>query len=541
MSKVSQICWKTEKHDPKEAELVSHKLMLRAGLIHKVSSGIYSWLPMGLKVLRKVENIIRSGLDDAGLQEMLMPMVQPASLWQETGRWQKYGAELLRLQDRHDRDFCLGPTHEEVVTDWARNYFNSYKQLPACVYQIQTKFRDEIRPRFGVMRAREFMMKDAYSFHFDQDCLNKQYDLMKQAYSAIFDKMGLQYKVVEADSGSIGGNKSHEFQVLSANGEDDIVYCEQSEYAANIEQANACMPELKDLGVSNCKEKELAQGVVSDIKTYLIDDKVVVVLCAQDELNPIQLAKHKLIKSNVDIVINQENIDLLDCKLPILVDAHAACLAGFNVFKDVDRGWSSVYWDRDIAWTDVGQFRFVKEGDLSPCGKGVLKIAKGIEVGHIFQLGDSYSAAMRAEALGADTVANTVLMGCYGIGISRIVAAAIEQSHDDKGIIWPASLSPFHVHIVVFNSKKDSEISKIADDCYELLSNVGYDVIYDDRNIGPGGMLADADLLGVTWRIVVSARSIAQGGVELKNRSSDKVKITSAENLIYALQGISED
>ena len=538
MAKVSQICWKTEKHDPKDAELVSHKLMLRAGLIYKVSSGIYSWLPMGLKVLRKVENIVRNGLDEFGVQEMLMPMVQPASLWQETNRWQKYGPELLRLQDRHNRDFCLGPTHEEVVTDWARNYFNSYKQLPACVYQIQTKFRDEIRPRFGVMRAREFMMKDAYSFHFDQDCLNKQYDLMKQAYSAIFDKMGLQYKIVEADSGSIGGNKSHEFQVLSTNGEDSIVYCEQSDYAANIEQAISCMPELKDLDFNNCKEKELVRDFVSDIKTYLIDDKIVVVLCAKDELNPIQLAKHKLIKSNVDIVIKQESIDLLDCKLPILVDADAACLTGFTVFKDVDRGWSNVYWKRDIDWADIGQFRLVKEGDLSPCGNGVLKITKGIEVGHIFQLGDNYSAAMKAEVLGADTVASTMLMGCYGIGISRIVAAAIEQSHDEKGIIWPVSLSPFHVHIVVFNSKKDSKISKVADDCYELLSNIGYDVLYDDRNIGPGVMLADADLLGVTWRIVVSARSIEQGGVELKNRASDKVKIISTENLIYALQGV---
>jgi prolyl-tRNA synthetase len=538
MAKVSQICWKTEKHDPKDAELVSHKLMLRAGLIYKVSSGVYSWLPMGLKVLRKVENIVRNGLDEFGVQEMLMPMVQPASLWKETNRWQKYGPELLRLQDRHNRDFCLGPTHEEVVTDWARNYFNSYKQLPACVYQIQTKFRDEIRPRFGVMRAREFVMKDAYSFHFDQDCLNKQYDLMKQAYSAIFDKMGLQYKIVEADSGSIGGNKSHEFQVLSTNGEDSIVYCEQSDYAANIEQAISCMPEFKDLDFNNCEEKELVQDFVSDIKTYLIDDKIVVVLCAKDELNPIQLAKHKLIKSNVDIVIKQESVDLLDCKLPILVDADAACLAGFTVFKDVDRGWSSVYWKRDIDWADIGQFRLVKEGDISPCGKGVLKITKGIEVGHIFQLGDNYSAAMKAEVLGADTVASTMLMGCYGIGISRIVAAAIEQSHDEKGIIWPASLSPFHVHIVVFNSKKDSKVSKVADDCYESLSNIGYDVLYDDRNIGPGVMLADADLLGVTWRIVVSARSIEQGGVELKNRASDKVKIISTENLIYALQGV---
>ena len=503
MSNVQKMCWKTEKNIPVDAVLPSHQLMLRAGLISKNSSGIYVLLPMGLRVLRRIESVIRQNLQKIGAEELLMPMVQSADLWQETKRWQAYGSELLRFKDRHEREFCLGPTHEEVITDWARKNINSYKQLPACFFQIQTKFRDEIRPRFGVMRAREFIMKDAYSFHVDQVCMEETYAQMYTAYCNIFKQLGFDFKVVEADSGSIGGKKSHEFQVICEHGEDYVVYSDTGEYAANLEEASAQAPG------QNCSE--ISVFLVPGVK----HDKVAVVLRSIDSLNLVKLNKHPLIKTGVNEP-KKSQVNLADIDMPILVDRFAVPLV-------------------PLPSVSIADLRSVIAGDISPDGKGHLKIAKGVEVGHIFQLGDCYSKPMQACVSDCKGQSIPMQMGCYGIGVSRILAALIEQHHDSAGIVWPKTVAPFDIHIIAFAGHKNPEVADMAKSVYEMLELVGYEVLLDDRESSPGSLLADADLIGIPWRIVVSKRSIDNGGVEIKQRRARESSIVVVDDLIESL------
>ncbi|MBM93733.1 MAG: proline--tRNA ligase [Legionellales bacterium] len=544
-----QCGWTTLKETPSDATLTSHQLMLRAGLITASASGIYTWLPIGLRVLRRIEQTIRETLEPIA-QEMLMPMVQPAALWQTTERWQAYGPELLRFQDRHARDFCLGPTHEEIVTHWAKFQFNSYKQLPVCVYQIQTKFRDEIRPRFGVMRAREFMMKDAYSFHLDQACLNQTYEAMHTAYQTILVNLGLKYRVVEADSGSIGGKKSHEFQVISNSGEDAIVYCEHSEYAANIEQAHACPPtpaappEHSAPARTTSREK----APQNTLKLYVVKGTehpwVCLALRTEDTLNVIQSEKHPLVKSPLQHAPESTQHEILapletqsiQSTLPIIADTFAAALTDYSL--QLNQTIHHLYWHRDLVYVDCANLRTVQSGDPSPDGQGPLKIERGIEVGHIFQLGTCYSEPLGATVLNASGQATPLLMGCYGIGVSRLVAATIEQHHDEYGICWPRTLAPFDVHILGFQSHKNPEVEHTAQRIATQLSDAGYDVFLDLRQAQPGALLADADLLGLPFRCVISPRTLEQQGIEFKARAETTSKIISEDQLLWALQGL---
>ncbi|MCO1335629.1 proline--tRNA ligase [Microbulbifer sp. OS29] len=547
----------TQKETPNDAVVISHQLMLRAGMIRRLSSGLYTWLPTGLRVLRKVERIVREEMDRAGALEVLMPVVQPAELWEESGRWQQYGPELLRIQDRHNNDFCLGPTHEEVITDLIRSEINSYKQLPASFYQVQTKFRDEIRPRFGVMRAREFTMKDAYSFHVSEDSLQETYDIMHGAYCQIFDRIGLDYRPVLADTGSIGGSSSHEFHVLAQSGEDDIAFSTESRYAANVELAEAVSPS-GERPVSSVEMQEAhtpGQKTIADVSEFLKSDpaqsvKTLIVLgeCEEDEIAPLialvlrgdhelnELKAEKLtgIASPLQFASEQRIGNELNCnigslgpvgmKIETIVDRSAAHLAGFicGANRD-DFHLTGVNWGRDVEFSRVEDLRNVVAGDISPDGQGTLEIKRGIEVGHIFQLGDKYSRSMNATVLDENGKERVMSMGCYGIGVSRIVAAAVEQNHDDSGIIWPAAIAPFQLAIVPINMHKSDVVREKCEHLYESLRSKGIDVLLmDETKARLGAMLADVELIGIPHRIVIGDRGLDKGVVEYKGRGDSE-------------------
>jgi prolyl-tRNA synthetase len=558
----------TQKETPADAEIISHQLMLRAGMIRKLAAGLYTWLPMGLRTLRKVERIVREEMDKSGAQEVLMPAVQPAELWQESGRWTQYGDELLRMNDRHGRDFCFGPTHEEVITDLIRNELSSYKELPANFYQIQTKFRDERRPRFGVMRAREFIMKDAYSFGINAESLNETYQLMHRTYCAIFDRLGLDYRPVQADSGAIGGSASHEFHVLASSGEDDIVFSTDSDYAANIEKAEAVAPagerpapaeELKEIATPDQRTIEAISAFLNidatrTVKTLLVKAEadedghsglVALILRGDHTLNEIKAENLAGVAEPLTMATDEEIEKAIGCKagsigpvkleVPVIVDRSAAHLADFVCGANRD-GFhlTGVNWERDVPLDRVEDLRNVVEGDPSPDGKGTLEIRRGIEVGHIFKLGNKYSTAMNATVLDENGKSAILEMGCYGIGVSRIVAASIEQNHDDKGIIWPDAIAPFQVAIVTLNAHKSPTVAEAGEKLYEQLRQAGYDVLLDDRNERPGVKFADMELIGIPHRFVVSERGLAAGTLEYKGRrDEEKQDIPVAEALPF--------
>lgn len=547
----------TQKETPNDAEISSHQLMLRAGMIRKLGSGLYTWMPLGLKVLRKVEHIVREEMNRIHAMEVLMPAVQPAELWQETGRWETFGDLLLTMRDSNEREYCFGPTHEEVITDVMRNELQSYKQLPASFYQIQTKFRDEIRPRFGVMRAREFIMKDAYSFHLNMESLQATYWDMYHAYSRIFDRMGLKYRAVEADTGAIGGSASHEFQVLADSGEDLIFYSDASDYAANIEQATSLKPEkaskptnetMKLVDTPNKKTiTEVTQflNIESDqtIKTLIVQGKehpmVALVLRGDDELNEVKAIKHPLVQSPL-IFIDEETIlkalkspvgslGPVGLTIPVIADHHALAMSSFVCgANQSDKHYVAAAWNRDAQYHEAADLRNVKEGDVSPDGKGKLYSCRGIEVGHVFQLGDKYAKAMNAAVINEQGQLQTMLMGCYGLGITRVVAAAIEQNHDEQGIIWPQALAPFQLVIIPINGNRSQTVKDQAEALYQQLCDLGIDVLLDDRNERPGVLFADNDLIGIPHRLVVSDRNLEQGCIEYKARTSsdsEQIKI----------------
>jgi len=571
--RASQYLITTKKESPADAEVISHQLMLRAGMIRKVAAGLYSWLPLGLRVFRKVENIVRQEMDRSGALELMMPVVQPADLWEESGRWGQFGPELLRIKDRHDRDFCLGPTHEEVITDIIRNEISSYKQLPANFYQIQTKFRDECRPRFGVMRTREFCMKDAYSFHINAESLQQTYDLMYQTYSAIFTRTGLVFRAVLADTGSIGGSHSHEFHVLAESGEDAIVFSSEGDYAANIEKAAAVatetnstpgtgeLTELATPGVHTIAElcQFMDTQATQTLKALIVsaeDDEgqtqlYGLMLRGDHELNEVK-AQHALgLASEITFASEEQIKAALNCapgslgpvnlNMPMVVDHSAAQLTDFVCGANRD-GYhlTNVNWERDCGDFTVADIRNVVAGDPSPDGKGVLEIKRGIEVGHIFQLGTKYSEAMKATVLDENGKEQPMSMGCYGIGVSRIVAAAIEQNHDDNGIIWPDAIAPFQLAIVPINMHKSDKVKEACENLYQKLSDAGYEVLFmDEPKARLGGMLADIELIGIPHRMVIGDRGLADGTVEYRSRretenqhiAMDKLDDFIAENL----------
>ena len=537
---------------PADAEVVSHQLMLRAGLIRRLSAGLYTWLPMGLRVLRKVEQIIREEMNREGAIELLMPTVQPAELWQESGRWEQYGPELLRLKDRHDRPFVYGPTHEEVITDIARRELKSYRQLPVNFYQIQTKFRDEIRPRFGVMRAREFTMKDAYSFHLDEASLEQGYQAMYRAYTRIFERMNLRFRAVRADTGSIGGNASQEFHVLADSGEDAIAFSDGDDYAANVELAEAVAPagarpgptlplaRVPTPGAKTIAEVSALLGVpaAQTMKALFVeaaDGGVVALLVRGDhELNAIKAQKLPGVASPLRMAGSEQVRAATGCEpgylgpvgLPsgirIYADRAAAQLADFVCgANEKDMHLTGVNWGRDLPEPEVADLRNVVPGDPSPSGRGTLGIARGIEVGHIFQLGRKYSSAMKAEVLDEQGQSVTMFMGCYGIGVTRVVAAAIEQNHDDRGIIWPLPIAPFHVSLIPINLQKSERVREVADRLYAGLTAAGVEVVYDDRDARPGVKFADDELVGIPHRLVVGDKGLERGVVEYKPRTGD--------------------
>ena len=563
----------TLKETPSDAEIISHQLMLRAGMIRKVASGIYNWLPMGLRVLRKVEKIVREEMDKAGAQEILMPAVQPAELWQQSGRWEMYGGELLRMKDRHNRDFCFGPTHEEVITSMVSNELRSYKQLPATFYQIQTKFRDERRPRFGVMRAREFIMKDAYSFHLDQESLQKTYELMHATYTKIFTRLGLGFRPVEADTGSIGGNTSHEFHVLADSGEDAIAVCDKYDYASNVELAEAltiggdrpkAATELQKIATPNQKtiasiSEFLNIPVESTVKTLIVngiaekDEKtplIALVLRGDHELNELKAEKHPLILSPLTWASDEEILATIGCgvgsigtvglKLHVIADRSAANLADFVCgANENDIHYTGANWGRDCSEPEVFDLRTVQVGDRcaradesDTSDEANLIIKRGVEVGHIFQLGTKYSESMNATCLDQNGKAAVMPMGCYGIGVSRIVASAIEQNHDDRGIIWPTNIAPFDVVITPIGYNKSEQVTTICDKFYQELRDLGVDVLLDDRKERPGIMFADADLIGIPHRLVIGEKSLANDQVEYKSRRADNAKDISIDSIV---------
>jgi prolyl-tRNA synthetase len=540
----------TKKESPADAEIISHQLMLRAGMIRKVASGLYSWMPLGLRVFRKVEAIVREEMDRSGALELMMPVVQPADLWEESGRWSQFGPELLRLNDRHDRDFCLGPTHEEVITDIIRSEISSYKQLPANFYQIQTKFRDERRPRFGVMRTREFFMKDAYSFHSNAESLQETYQLMYQTYSTIFDRTGLEYRAVLADTGSIGGSLSHEFHVLADSGEDAIVFSTESDYAANIEKASSLVldkkkevadikteittPDVHTIG-ELCKFLSLTAD--KTIKTLIISTEdsgnnklVAVALRGDHHLNELKIKNILGINGDLCLASEEEIKKALNCHpgsigpigldLPLIVDSSAAYVSNFVCGANKDGyHFKNVSWERDYGELSISDIRNVVSGDFSPDGKGKLEIKRGIEVGHIFQLGTKYSESMKATVLDENGKEQFMSMGCYGIGVSRIVAAAIEQNHDDNGIIWPEAIAPFQTVIVPINMHKSEHVREACEDLYLSLLDAGVDTLFmDEPKARLGGMLADVELIGVPHRIVIGERGLQDGIIEYRHR-----------------------
>lgn len=559
----SEFSLTTLKEVPAEAEIVSHQLMLRAGLIRRLASGLFTWMPLGLRVLRKVEAVVREEMDRAGALELLMPAVQPAELWQESGRWDKYGPLLLRMQDRHQRDYCFGPTHEEVITDVARKELRSYKQLPVNYYQIQTKFRDEIRPRFGVMRSREFIMKDAYSFDIDEAGLEASYQKMHAAYTAIFERLGLIFRVVDADSGEIGGSRSQEFHVLADSGEDAIAYCDDDNYAANIESAATLPPEgTRAAATAELTKVEtpaarsidalcdmLAVTAQQTLKTLIVegtDGPVALALRGDHELNAVKAQKIPGVATPLTMADAETVRKVTGCEpgfagpigldIPVFYDHATANMADFVCgANESDMHYTGTNIGRDIEAVATVDLRNVVSGDPTPGGNGTLSITRGIEVGHIFQLGDKYSQAMNATVQDSEGKDSVMSMGCYGIGITRIVGAAIEQNHDDNGIVWPAPLAPFDVVLVPINMHRSDTVREAAEALYEELQNAGLDVLFDDRNTRPGVMFADAELIGVPHRLVISERGLQAGELEYRQRSDEEsrnLKREAALNLL---------
>jgi prolyl-tRNA synthetase len=555
----------TLKETPADAEITSHRLMLRAGLIRRLASGLYSWLPLGLRVLRKVENIVRSEMNASGAIEILMPSVQPAELWQESGRWEKYGPELLRMKDRHEREFCYGPTHEEIITDLARRELTSYKQLPVNYYQIQTKFRDEVRPRFGVMRAREFIMKDAYSFHIGQESLQQTYELMYETYNNIFNRLGLKFRAVMADSGAIGGNRSHEFHVLADSGEDAIVFSSEGDYAANIEKDEAALPgprpapsaEMQTIDTPNQHSIDEVSAYLKIepaqcLKTLLVQGAeencvVALVLRGDHELNEIKADHLDAVASPLCFASDEQINQVAGCNagslgpaglsIPVIADHAALALADFVCGANIDdKHLTGVNWERDLPLAQAADLRNVVEGDASPDGNGTLSIVRGIEVGHIFQLGQKYSTAMQANVLDENGKSVTMTMGCYGIGVTRIVAAAIEQNHDDNGIIWPDNIAPFSVAIAPINFQNSDAVRDIAVKIHDELTTAGVEVLLYDQKARLGAMLADLDLIGIPHRIVIGERGLADGKIEYKARADVEAEDVDSVGIVDFLK-----
>jgi len=573
--RASQYLIATIRETPADAEIISHQLMLRAGMIRKLASGMYTWLPLGLRVLHKVANIIRSEMDKAGAMEVSMPVVQSADLWEESGRWEAMGPELLRFKDRHDRNFCLGPTHEEVITDLVRNEYNSYKQLPANIYQIQTKFRDERRPRFGVMRAREFIMKDAYSFHLDEQSLQQTYELMHATYTRIFNRLGLNFRAVIADSGNIGGNTSHEFHVLAESGEDEIVFSSDSDYAANIEMAVGDIVQTTTAAQTkqNLQAEEVDTGQAhsidevasvlninteSIVKTLLVhgvndngsqsEQLVALLLRGDQELNETKAQKLPQVSSPLCFASDDLIEKTVGCKpgcigpvslsIPVIADHSVEPLRNFVCGANkADTHIRHANWDTDCRYDQLADLRKVQEGDASPDGKGTLSIKRGIEVGHIFQLGTKYSNAMNATVLNENGKSVTLTMGCYGIGVTRVVAACIEQFHDDKGIIWPDNIAPFKLVIVLLDAHKSAQVGEFGEMLYTQFQAKQIDTLLDDRDkkTSPGVKFAESELIGIPHRLVVSPRSLADGVVEYKHRAESEKQLINKDEVIQFL------
>ncbi len=560
--RTSQYLLSTLKETPASAEVISHQLMLRAGLVRNLASGLYTWLPTGLRVLKKVENIVREEMQRAGANEILMPMVQPADLWQESGRWDDYGPELLRLNDRHKREFVLGPTHEEVITKLVANELNSYKQLPLNVFQIQNKFRDEIRPRFGVMRGREFLMKDAYSFHLNNECLEKTYQIMFDAYCRIFERLELNFRPVLADTGSIGGEKSHEFHVLADSGEDDIAFSDASDFAANIEKAEALAPAgertepTQDIETVELKLERLIKttelDVKATVKTVLVvgaskDGEaiklVALVLRGDHQLNEVKAENLASIASPLTFATDEQVSDVANCHstslgpkgltIEVIVDHSAAQLSDFVCGANKNNhSFTGVNWQRDCGEINVQDIRNVIAGDPSPCGQGIIEIKRGIEVGHIFQLGQKYAEVMNCAVLNEGGKNQTLTMGCYGIGVSRIVAAAIEQNHDKYGIKWPKAIAPFQVAIVPMNMAKSARVKETAENLYQTLIQAGIEVLFDDRKERPGVMFADHELMGTPLLLIIGERNLDTQQIEVKNRITGEKSLSAISNVM---------
>ena len=554
----------TLKEVPADAEIASHRLMLRAGLIRKLAAGLYTWQPLGLRVLRKVENIVREEMNRAGALEILMPAIQPAELWQESGRWEKYGPELLRLKDRHHREFCFGPTHEEIITDLARNELRSYRQLPINYYQIQTKFRDEIRPRFGVMRAREFLMKDAYSFHVDQESLQQTYDLMHATYCRIFERCGLDFRPVAADTGSIGGSGSHEFHVLADSGEDAIVFSSESDYAANVELAEALAPAKEPAAPTRQMElidtpeartiaelvEQFKQPIEQTVKTLIVlaaddadTDLIALLIRGDHELNTLKAEKLPLVASPLEMASEEQiraavgagpgSLGPVELGLPMIVDRAAAAVSDFSAGANRDgQHYFGINWGRDLPLPEVADIRNVVEGDPSPDGKGTLTMARGIEVGHIFQLGQKYSKALNASVLDENGRQVIMTMGCYGIGVSRVVGAAIEQHYDEQGIVWPAAIAPFSLVLIPMQMKKSERVREAANRLYAELLNAGVEVLFDDRDARPGVMFADMELIGIPHRVVVGERGLDNGEIEYRGRKDSENQMLPLDTFV---------
>ena len=564
--RLSQFHLATVKEVPADAEIASHRLMLRAGMIRRLASGLYTWSPLGLRVLRKVERIVREEMDRAGAIELLMPTIQPRELWEETGRWAKFGPQLLKIRDRKEQEFCYAPTAEEVITDYARNELKSYKQLPVNFYQIQTKFRDEIRPRFGVMRAREFLMKDAYSFHLGQESLAETYTAMYQAYVRIFTRLGLSFRAVQADTGAIGGNASHEFQVLADSGEDAIAFSDGSDYAANLEKAEALPPSVERPAPAASLQRAdtPTQKTIADVAAFLkvqprqcvktllvrgVDGLVALCLRGDHELNEVKAGKLAELPGEM-VLAGEEEIRAacgtrpgfigpvgLPDSIPVIVDRDAAVLADFVCGGNADGvHCTGANWERDARISRIADLRNVVEGDASPDGHGELHLARGIEVGHVFQLGTKYADALRATVIDEGGKAQVMAMGCYGIGISRIVAAAIEQRHDDAGIVWPEAMAPWRVVVCVINPKNASAaVNEAAEALYQALSQRGIETVLDDRGLRPGNMFADMELIGIPHRVVMSERGLAAGTLEYRGREDGESRTLSQDELFALL------
>jgi len=565
--RLSQFPLSTLKETPNDAEVISHQLMLRAGMIRRLASGLYTWMPLGLKVLRKVEAVVREEMNKAGGVELLMPTIQPSELWQESGRWEQYGPELMRLNDRHGREFCYGPTHEEVITDLARRELKSYKQLPINYYQVQLKFRDEIRPRFGVMRSREFLMKDAYSFHIDQASLQSTYETMYQAYTDIFTRLGLNFRAVDADTGSIGGQASHEFHVLADSGEDAIAFCANSDFAANIEKA-ACLAPTQTRPTANADMLEIAtpkQHSIDDVSALLKVDKkniaktllvagtkhtvVALVLRGDHELNEIKAEKHTLIAEPLRFATEDEVEQATSCKpgsvgplglsIPVIADHSALIMSDFVCGANKNGvHLTGINWERDLPLAEAFDLRNIEAGDPSPCGQGTIEIVRGIEVGHIFQLGNKYSKALGATVLNENGKEQVMTMGCYGIGVTRVIASAIEQNHDEKGITWPAAIAPFTLALVPMNMHKSQRVKDYTEALYNKAKDLGIDVMFDDRDARPGVKFADIELIGIPHRLVIGERGLDKDEIEYKGRGDNESRNIALDKLDDFLQNL---